>query len=313
MSETVSVDAMAARDTLPVLTPGTPVLARPDRRVHVGSDPSTALVLDVAPTVTIGTLVAVLQRLRTPQRFVQVRRAVRASGLTVTAFWEIVDRLVDTGKAVPPSPTLSPRLHVGVIGRGEISGLLLAELPRNGHLAFPFDPASLFRSGGRRPHLVVLSDQPVADPALWEPLVAASVPHVTVHVNDDIGTVGPLVLPGLSSCLRCVDLHRADLDPHWPLLAATLHGVAGAGSSATRQATAAVAAAQITEIADRLRAHTPDPPSITGRILTFRPAPSTLTSSPAPVHPRCVCHATDSETHGTPSSTILDHAAKGLN
>ncbi|MBM7366227.1 hypothetical protein [Gordonia hydrophobica] len=304
---------MAARNTLPVLNPGTPVLARPDHRVHVGSDPRTALVLEIAPTVTINTLVAVLQRLRTPQRFMHVRRAVRASGLTVTAFWAIVDRLVDAGKAVEP-PTTRPRpFHVGVTGHGELAGLLLTELPRNGHRAFPFDPAMLFRSGGPRPHLVVLSDQPVADPALWEPLVAASVPHLTVHVDNDIGTVGPLVLPGLSSCLHCLDLHRADLDPHWPLLAATLHGVSGAGSPATRQATAAVAAAQITEITDRLRARTADPPSITGRILEFRPSPSTVTSLPAPVHLRCVCRSTDGEAHGLQPSTILDHAAKGLN
>ena len=38
------------------------------------------------------------------------------------------------------------------------------------------------------------------------------------------GVVGPLVLPGRSSCQRCHDLHRADRDPAWPSIAAQLTG-----------------------------------------------------------------------------------------
>ena len=304
---------MTARDALPVLTSGTPVLARPGHRVHIGSDPRTALIIDLAPTVTVSRVVALLQRLRTPQRFLHLRRAVRASGLTVTAFWAIVDRLVDAGKAHPPTATRRLPFRVGVIGHGEVAGLLLSELPGDGHLVAPYDPAALFRSGATRPHLVVVADQPVADPALWEPLVAASVPHLSAYVDDDVGVVGPLVLPGLSSCLRCVDLHRVDFDPDWAVLAAALHGVAGSGAPSTERATAAIAGAQIAEVAHRLRAQTADPPSITGRILQFRPAPSTVDSLPAPVHPRCSCRANDGTAHGSPESTILDHAAKGLN
>ncbi|MEO6205409.1 MAG: cyclodehydratase, partial [Mycobacteriales bacterium] len=33
---------------------------------------------------------------------------------------------------------------------------------------------------------------------------------------------GPLVRPGVSACLRCLDLHRSDRDPDWPALAAQL-------------------------------------------------------------------------------------------
>lgn len=238
---------------------------------------------------------------------------MRASGLTVTGFWEIIDRLVRSGKAVWPPTTRPTPFQVGVVGHGELADLLLTELPHDGHVAAPYDPASVFRSGRPRPNLVVIADQPVPDPTLWEPLVAAAVPHLSVYLNDAVGVVGPLVLPGLSSCLRCVDLYRVDLDEHWPTLAATLHGVAGAASGATGRATAAIAAAQITEIATRLRNRTVDPPSITGRIVTFRPSPSTVESLPAPVHPRCDCGANDGERHRSLTSTILEHAAKGLN
>jgi hypothetical protein len=33
------------------------------------------------------------------------------------------------------------------------------------------------------------------------------------------------VLPGRTGCLRCADLHRADRDPAWPVVAAQLAGV----------------------------------------------------------------------------------------
>src|ERR1700733_14635490 len=36
--------------------------------------------------------------------------------------------------------------------------------------------------------------------------------------------VGPLVIPGRTACLRCLDLTRAERDPAWPLILAKLEG-----------------------------------------------------------------------------------------
>jgi hypothetical protein len=47
--------------------------------------------------------------------------------------------------------------------------------------------------------------------------------HLAVTVRDDTVVIGPLVLPGRTPCLNCVDLHRRDRDPDWPALAAQLH------------------------------------------------------------------------------------------
>ncbi|MBB5785817.1 hypothetical protein [Jiangella mangrovi] len=49
-------------------------------------------------------------------------------------------------------------------------------------------------------------------------LLRLGVPHLVAYVIELTGVVGPLVLPGVSSCLRCHDLHRTDRDPHWPLV-----------------------------------------------------------------------------------------------
>jgi bacteriocin biosynthesis cyclodehydratase domain-containing protein len=46
--------------------------------------------------------------------------------------------------------------------------------------------------------------------------------HLAVWIREGRGVVGPLVLPGASSCLHCHDLHRRDRDPLWPRIAAQL-------------------------------------------------------------------------------------------
>ena len=55
---------------------------------------------------------------------------------------------------------------------------------------------------------------------------ARCVPHLFAAVREGTGVVGPLVLPGQSSCQRCHDLHRTDRDPAWPSIAAQLSGTA---------------------------------------------------------------------------------------
>jgi len=73
-----------------------------------------------------------------------------------------------------------------------------------------------------RPDLVVLAPAraELLDDA--RTLVPAGTPHLLAEVRDTTGIVGPLVLPGRTACLRCLDLTRTDLDPDWPALSAQL-------------------------------------------------------------------------------------------
>jgi hypothetical protein len=75
---------------------------------------------------------------------------------------------------------------------------------------------------GRLPDLVVLASARPADTDLCAVLHNARLPHLVVGVREATAIVGPLVLPGSTACLRCADLHRAECDPAWPLLAAQL-------------------------------------------------------------------------------------------
>jgi hypothetical protein len=49
--------------------------------------------------------------------------------------------------------------------------------------------------------LVVLTDYLVADPRMLRDLHSQRVPHLAVRVRDGTGLVGPLVIPGVTSCL----------------------------------------------------------------------------------------------------------------
>jgi bacteriocin biosynthesis cyclodehydratase domain-containing protein len=96
----------------------------------------------------------------------------------------------------------------------------------------------------RRPDLVLLTDAVVPDPSLVDVLIADGVPHLPVHIRDGVGIVGPLVIPGVTSCLHCADLHRSEIDRCWPSIATQLAGRPQQADLAAVAATAGFAAAQ---------------------------------------------------------------------
>jgi bacteriocin biosynthesis cyclodehydratase domain-containing protein len=72
--------------------------------------------------------------------------------------------------------------------------------------------------------------------------------HLSVTIRDGVVVVGPLVWPGRSPCLNCLDLHRRDRDPAWPTVSAQLHtgqDTADPVAAATLLVGAAYAAAEV--------------------------------------------------------------------
>jgi bacteriocin biosynthesis cyclodehydratase domain-containing protein len=91
-------------------------------------------------------------------------------------------------------------------------------------------------------------------PEITAALQRARLPHLAVSASEAIGVVGPLVRPGVTACMRCLDLTRAERDPAWPLLLAQLAGRDGdlvACGAALATAVAAQAAGQVLAVADR--------------------------------------------------------------
>jgi bacteriocin biosynthesis cyclodehydratase domain-containing protein len=78
------------------------------------------------------------------------------------------------------------------------------------------------RPGPPRPDLAVLVGRHPME--LRASLMREQIPHLAAAADEAIGIVGPLVIPGRTGCLRCMDLARTDRDPAWPLILAQLLG-----------------------------------------------------------------------------------------
>lgn len=283
---------MATPTLLPVIPRPTPVIVRSGNRVQVGSSPGTAALLELPPGASAPRVAQVLQDLRSPRSIPQLARSLRRSGLTVTAFRRLLADLVTAGQALDrPLRRAATRLSVAVIGHDGIGDLISAGLADAGivHRRLRPEPGSLELPRPRGTNLVLLTDAVIPDPAIVRPLTLAGVPHLPVHVRDGAGVIGPLVLPGLTGCLHCQDLHRGECDPDWACLAAGLQGAAGWAPPHTVRATVALALAQLSDLADRLATADAPAPDLAGHVLELRSTPARIIRRAAPPHARCFC------------------------
>ena len=168
------------------LRPGYVAVRRDKTHVQVGLDPPQRVVLPDTPDV---------RRLLTD--------LVAGSALaptTVPARRALADlvaaRLVDDG--APP-----PALPVAVEGPAPLAATfrgLLGPLAR------------------AEPALVVLLCAGPLSRERVDPLLRAGTPHLVVEGGADAWTVGPLVIPGVTACLRCVDATLGEADPRRALV-----------------------------------------------------------------------------------------------
>lgn len=63
--------------------------------------------------------------------------------------------------------------------------------------------------------LVVLGEPRREEADRW---LREGTPHLVLRLTEGDALLGPLVVPGRTACLRCVDAHLTDVDPVWPLL-----------------------------------------------------------------------------------------------
>jgi len=108
-------------------------------------------------------------------------------------------------------------------------------------------------------------------------------------VTADAARVGPLVLPGVSACLWCLDQRNRERDVAWPALTDQVrlhHAVARAQGSVLATAAAATAVAQVLQVVDT--PGTQQPLSIDA-ILELRSPDAVVHVLPVARHPLCGC------------------------
>jgi bacteriocin biosynthesis cyclodehydratase domain-containing protein len=124
------------------------------------------------------------------------------------------------------------------------------------------------------------------------------VPHLLVHVRETSAFVGPLVVPGESTCWRCVQIARSDRDPAWPAIAAQLTGAAPSvepSDLALTSLAASLTVAHALAWLDRGAVARPcDLPTING-IVEFDLVDLRLRRRTLRAHPDCGCGAADAQ------------------
>jgi bacteriocin biosynthesis cyclodehydratase domain-containing protein len=269
-----------------------PVLMRPDGIVQVGWDPRRAMLVRPPDGLSAAALADLLRAMQSGIAVADLQHLARNRGaIDATAVAEVVTSLVRAGIVTTTSAhvrSASIRIH----GRGPLSDLLAGGLRCSGAR---IRHSNLSHAGvnARNTDLVVLADNLVADPRVVRGLHDAGVPHLPVRVRDGTGLVGPLVIPGSTSCLRCADLHRSDKDPAWPALAAQLRSAVGSADRATLLATAALALNQVDRVIKAIREPEGDrvaePPPTLNTTLEFDVNTGSMVSRRWPRHPRCEC------------------------
>ncbi|TGD84196.1 TOMM precursor leader peptide-binding protein [Mycolicibacterium sp. CH28] len=274
------------------LDPTLPVLLRPDGTVQVGWDPRRAVLVQPPEGLTATALATVLRALQVPMRPVDLRRLAAGHGLVdESGLDELLDALVARGvlhdrASARPARALSIRVH----GCGPLSDLLVEPLRRSGARIAQTSHTNAAVSAGSA-DMVVFTDYLVADPRLVRDLHTVGIPHLPVRVRDGAGLVGPLVIPGVTSCLACADLHRTDRDAAWPAVAAQLREVIGSADRPTVLATAAVALGQLQRIITAVRGTEAAgaPPATLNTTLEVDVTTNTISARRWSRHPRCGC------------------------
>ncbi len=279
------------------LNPAMPVLMRPDGTVQVGWDPRRAVLVRPPDGLSATALADLLRIMQAGAAMPDLVALARNRGVTdADAIPDLVDSLTGSGLVTTASARVrsaSIRIH----GRGPLSDLLASALRCSGARV---RHSSLSHAGVRSSgtDLVVLSDYLVADPQVVRDLHDAGVPHLPVRVRDGTGLVGPLVIPGTTSCLQCADLHRSDRDAAWPAVAAQLRNTVGSADRATVLATAALALNQVDRIiravhdaGDPTRDPRPvgEPPPTLDTTLEFDVRTGATVTRRWSRHPRCTC------------------------
>lgn len=111
--------------------------------------------------------------------------------------------------------------------------------------------------------------------------------HLFVAVRDTAAVVGPLVVPGHTPCLRCLELGRGERDPAWPRLAAQLVGEPAAVDPCDvvlATTAAALASAQVLTYVDGVES----PPAV-GGVLELAAADGRVRRRSVSSHPACGC------------------------
>ncbi|MDR1768420.1 MAG: hypothetical protein LBR32_08355 [Propionibacteriaceae bacterium] len=152
------------------------------------------------------------------------------------------------------------------------SGVESPVVPHWSRLDTPWPALTLVATGSLEP-----------DRMLTDELFRSDAAHLVVRAGDARAAVGPLVVPGATACVRCMDLARCRLDGDWPKLLAQLCRKPASAPPHLAAWSVATATAQAKALLD---GHQPD---ATARVISLDGWDNCLRAEDVLPHPDCAC------------------------
>jgi len=182
----------------PRLLPGALLLRRDARTLQVGTSPGVL----IRDRPGMARLLRLLDGSLSPDRLSAV--VARSVPEFTDDLGATLDRLIASGAVIAPEPALlSPTVAV----RHDRSTSAFAGLLLDG-----------FGPPGGDPDLEILVSGGEPARSAFETLVAAGVAHLPVVLDERRVRIGPLVAPGDTPCLGCLDADLTAADPAWAAL-----------------------------------------------------------------------------------------------
>jgi hypothetical protein len=282
----------------PVLRPGSPLLRRDASHLQLGTEPGHALVLDeVAPLAALLTALDGVRTADDPDLDGSLVDALHAAGVVVDSeVWRaeagleseaahLLTRGLDAD-AIRQQITSRKRAEVRIVGDDPLAASVadLLDASGVGTITTGTTPSS-------RADLVIVAVEGEAARDLADECLRADVAHFVTAIRDGCGVVGPLVLPGRTACLRCLDIERSAVDTAWPAIVAQLpQPLATPGHALVRAVSAVLdAATAVVTVRDALAQLAGDDALTHNATLRIGPDLSQLRRYRWSLQPRCGC------------------------
>lgn len=189
------------------------LIIRDDGHLQFGAVPGHSLVLGLPPRVEVEQIYQVMRELRRPLPDRAVVRLLHHCGVPVVHARGILDELLSAGVLSARPAGYGRRVHV--LGMSLYTRSLLRHLRRTGVPCSGITPGTPTFGRLSRDDLVVIAGMLFPPADITYRLMEQGVPHLTCGVVDARVTVGPLVLPGRTGCLSCLDSASLAADAQW--------------------------------------------------------------------------------------------------
>ena len=260
----------------PTILPGAPLLRRDADHLQVGTSPG--IVIDDRPGLR--SFLRLLDGVRDIER---LRLLVRTDAPELQGDVHDVLRPLLACGAVVDGRTLHvrrPRLQVALHDDAGSRPLARA-------VAHVLTDLGIRSLEPPEPDLLVVVSCGEPARAVFDQARLHGVAHLSVVLDEDRIRIGPLVIPGLTPCLTCLDLNRADWDHAWPVLLAQLGRSRWSMAPPLPAPLAYAAAAEVGVEVQALAAGSR--PRTAGQVLAVGPGHDARASWPVAFHHGCAC------------------------